>query len=289
MWNFVRIALSVTAALLAFAAAPPAHAAGPNDNLVRASLLADADAAVPGGSFTLGVRLKIKSHWHTYWLNPGENGEATEVKLSGPAGFEFGAIQWPLPTRIEMDGGVSYGYEDEVLLMIPVKVSKDVPVGDRVTIHADAAWLTCKETCIPGQAKLTIDLPVRARAKPDSPELFAEWRQRLPLAKDAPAAAEAIAKVAQPAAADGQPSPALDVTWKVAPRKVEWFPVSTPAVAIEQVAVKHDGTRTRIDFAPKVFKADQIPGGRVDGLLVYEDAAGRRVGLPLGINVARPK
>src|SRR5688572_20202110 len=110
---------------------------------VTAKLLASADAAVPGETFTLGVHLKIPAEWHTYWINPGESGQATQIKLSGPPGFEFGAIQWPLPKRIDAPGGVSYGYEDEVLLMVPVRVGRDVAAGGAIT--AEVSWLVCKE------------------------------------------------------------------------------------------------------------------------------------------------
>src|SRR5688500_6081524 len=109
-------------------------------DLVKASLLADAAAVAPGTSFTLGVRLKMKPHWHTYWVNPGEAGDATKVSLMGPAGFEFGEVRWPLPSKIEAPGGIAYGYEDEVLLLVPVTVARDVPAGGVADIAADVSW-----------------------------------------------------------------------------------------------------------------------------------------------------
>src|SRR5665213_2158629 len=95
-------------------------------DIVHATLLADVVAAVPGSAFTLGVRLKIAPKFHTYWINPGEFGNPTRIKLTGPAGFEFGEIQWPLPSRIEHAGSVTFGYENDVLLMVPVKVATTV-------------------------------------------------------------------------------------------------------------------------------------------------------------------
>src|SRR5688500_145148 len=92
---------SAVATLLLVAATGLASPASADTDSVQATLLADADAAAPGRAFTLGVRLKMKPHWHTYWVNPGEYGTPTRVKLTGPAGFEFGAVQWPLPTKID--------------------------------------------------------------------------------------------------------------------------------------------------------------------------------------------
>lgn len=281
--------LALTAAavfLVAASACPAGPADGVEADLVQASLLADADAAIPGKAFTLGIRLKMKPHWHTYWINPGESGDPTRVKVSGPAGFTFGAVQWPLPSQIAAPGGTSYGYEDEVLLLLPVTVAKDAVIGGKATIDADVSWLVCKEACIPGKAKLSITLPVQSEAKPANRELFETWQKRLPIAQDQPSAGAALAGVEQANGADGAPQPALAVRWSRAPRKVEFFPVSTRAVAVEDVVVRHDGQATRIEFKPTVYKPEQVPGGRVDGVLVYEDADGRRHGLTVPVRVA---
>ena len=266
----------------------PTRASADTDS-VQATLLADIDAATPGRQFTLGVRLKMKPHWHTYWVNPGEYGTPTRIKLTGPTGFEFGPVQWPLPTKIAAPGGVSYGYEDEVLLLVPVKVSKDVPAGGSATLEADVSWLACKEECVPGKAKLTVALPVRTEGKPANRELFNAWRQRLPISRDPSPATEALAAVEQSPGGDGSPQPALKVRWKQTPKKVEWFPISTKAVAIEDVVVRHDGQQTQITYKPTIFKPAEIPGGRVEGVLVYEDAQGNRRGISAPVTVALEK
>ena len=75
--------------VLLFLAAPMARAAS---DLVRPALLADVDAVSPAATFTVAVRLEMKTGWHTYWVNPGEAGEPTRIRPSGPAGFEFAGI-----------------------------------------------------------------------------------------------------------------------------------------------------------------------------------------------------
>src|SRR4051812_41622961 len=121
-----RICGSLSVAVLLLAIASTCAAAPANADLVKATVLADVEAVAPGGTFTLGVRLKVTPGWHVYWVNPGETGDATRVVVTGPTGFEFGPVQYPIPTKIEVDGGVAYGYENEVLLLIPVKVGGDV-------------------------------------------------------------------------------------------------------------------------------------------------------------------
>jgi DsbC/DsbD-like thiol-disulfide interchange protein len=276
-------------ALAAIALLVAVQASAQETNLVKASLLADHEAVAPGGTFTVGVRLKIKPHWHVYWINPGESGDPTRVKLTGPAGFTVGPTQDPLPMKIELDGGVTYGYEDDVLLLVPVTVSKDVAPGIEAKIQAEVSWLSCKDTCIEGSAKPTTTVTVGPTAKPENKELFATWRARLPIAKDQPVATAALSAVDQPTGPDGVPASTLTVQWNQPPVKVDWYPVSTPAVAIENVTVQHDGKQTRIQFKPTVYKAEQVPTGRVESVLVFEDAKGQRHGVTLPVAVAKAK
>lgn len=287
--NLNRVAV-VTMACLVGLLAPRVESAGADGaveaDLVKASLLADADALTPGGTVTLGVRLTMKPHWHTYWINPGESGDATQIKLTGPAGMTVGPIQWPLPSRIDAPGGVSFGYENEVLLMVPVTLPADTAAKGEVAIEADVSWLVCKEECIKGDAKLEIKLPVSASAgRPANRELFERWRARLPLAADDPALAKAVEKVEQP----GDPGTRLLVKWKQVPRKVEWFPVASRAVAIDNVKLSQEGPVTQISFEPTVYKPDGVPDGRVDSVLVFEDAAGNRVGVSVPVTVPTDK
>lgn len=269
------IGIAAALLMLNFALAGTCRAEEPRD-LVKASLVADTDAVAPGGNFTLGIRFTIKPHWHIYWKNPGEAGDATRVKLSGPAGLGFGDVQFPLPTKIESDGGVTYGYEKEVMLMVPVTVSKDFATGE-TTIRAELTWQSCKDTCIDGEAKVALTLPVGPRAGAANRVLFETWRGRLPAAQ----AGEVIAKI------DQEKPTEVTVHWKQSPAgKVDWYPVSTEAVAIENVTVAHQGNRTTIRFKPTVYKPADVPEGRVQGVLVFEDSTGRRRGVELPVKVS---
>ena len=262
-----------------------ALAAGPMDaELVRPTLLADVSAITPGASFTLGVRLQIKPKWHVYWANPGETGQATVLKPAGPDGFTFGPVQWPVPLRLDHDFGLTYAYENDVLLMIPVTAPKDLKPGGSVTLKVEADWQVCHDDCIDGKARLSITLPVAADPKPANEKLFTTWRARLPIAQD-----PAVIRGVDQKSPAGKPEPSVTVTWTAAPpAKVDWYPVSTRAVMIENVKLATNGATTRITFKSTVYKPDQLPaGGTVDGLLVYEDAKGQRVGTPFPVKVAK--
>src|SRR5262245_11990069 len=74
------------------AAAPPA---GPPR--VRAELVSEVDAAVPGRTLWIGLSQQIAPGWHTYWINPGDSGEPTSIEWEAPPGVEIGEIAWPHP------------------------------------------------------------------------------------------------------------------------------------------------------------------------------------------------
>lgn len=149
---------------------------------VEAELIAEETALVPGRTLSVGLRLIMEDHWHTYWLNPGDSGLATTLEWSLPPGFEAGPLQWPRPQRLPVDVLMNYGYEGEVLLISELAVPDDLPVGGRVTLRARADWLVCKEICLPGGADLELTLPVapESSADPVRRKLFETARSRLP-------------------------------------------------------------------------------------------------------------
>ncbi len=53
-------------------------------------------------------------------------------------------MQWPVPKRIRVGPLTNYGYEDSVILLVPVEVPPGpLPAGPQ-TIIADAEWLVCR-------------------------------------------------------------------------------------------------------------------------------------------------
>ena len=64
----------------------------PRGDLVKADLLAEPRRIAPGQTFWVGVRLRIKQHWHVYWRNPGDSGEAVSITWRLPPGFTASPI-----------------------------------------------------------------------------------------------------------------------------------------------------------------------------------------------------
>lgn len=141
---------------------------------VEAYLLADRTAIRPGERFRLGVLLKQDKNWHTYWKSPGAVGKPTEIDWTGPEGVRFSPVQWPVPSRFELAGIVSYGYDDQVLFFTEVEVPGDLPLGEAVFgATAQARWLACEVQCIPGDAELTLRVPVVGPEASAGPSAYA--------------------------------------------------------------------------------------------------------------------
>jgi len=163
----------------------PARAAAPASDLVKAELLAEPGAITRGQTFWVGVRLRMKEHWHTYWRNPGDSGEATSITWELPQGFSAGPIQWPTPTRIPVGPLANYGYDGETTLLSQITAPADLAPSSEVAINAHVTWLVCEKECIPGEAKLSLTLPAAAAASAagsnDGPgAAFEAARSRLP-------------------------------------------------------------------------------------------------------------
>lgn len=172
-----RAAVALAALLLM--AAPRAEA---GDELVQARLVSETAALKPGTTAWMAVELKMKPGWHTYWRNPGDAGQPTGIGWTLPEGYAPGDIRWPVPKPFVAEMVTSYGYEDRVALLVPVSVPASARPGDRPSIAADVNWLACERICIPGEAKLSLELPVAADAAPDAANaaLFARARDSLP-------------------------------------------------------------------------------------------------------------
>lgn len=129
----------------------------------------------------VGVLLSPEAEWHTYWQNPGDSGEAPSVEWSASADLSFGDILWPIPQQIRVAHLLNYGYEEQVLLMVPVDVLSTQGIDDEVKINLSLSWLVCKEDCIPGWAELSITMPIASQPQKSShASLFASTREQLP-------------------------------------------------------------------------------------------------------------
>jgi thiol:disulfide interchange protein DsbD len=167
---------------MALAAAPGWGQAAETEQL-SVQLVSDTDSVQPGKPLLVGLRFDMQQQWHIYWRNPGDSGEPPRVRWKLPAGFQAGAIQWPAPERLGSGSVIDFGYPGSVLLPVQLQTpSTMVAPGGSITLSAEVSWLVCKDICVPGEAALTLTLPVRPAPGPVSAShaLFQQAGSRLP-------------------------------------------------------------------------------------------------------------
>ncbi|RZL63059.1 MAG: protein-disulfide reductase [Variovorax sp.] len=135
---------------------------------VRAELVAHAPEGVRAGApLQVGLQITHQPEWHTYWKNAGDSGLPTELAWTLPAGVSAGDIAWPVPKKIPIGNLANYGYEDTVLLPVPLTVAADFEPGSALTgpeaidIRLKANWLVCRKECIPEEGEFALRLPVQ--------------------------------------------------------------------------------------------------------------------------------
>ncbi len=146
----------------------------------QVKLLLSADTAKTGDTILAGVDLKMESGWHTYWKNPGAAGQATEIKWQLPPGVTAGEIQWPLPEKLPPIEVTTYGYKDEVMLLVPLKIETNFPAGE-INLKANVSWLECKEVCIPANQDVEAKLNIGSETKTSADTATIEsWKSKTP-------------------------------------------------------------------------------------------------------------
>lgn len=130
---------------------------------IKATLKSDTQKIVPGKPFTLFVDVAMEPGWHIYYKDPGQSGMPTQVDLTLPKGFTAQELSWPPAETFKEAGIVTYGYSKKVRLSTLVTPSKGLKSGDSVSIKAEAKWLACKHSCVPGNSSISINLKVQTK------------------------------------------------------------------------------------------------------------------------------
>ena len=259
---------------LLFWLAVPALQAEPVDaGHVEVELISEVTAVAPGQSFRVALRQQIDPHWHTYWLNPGDSGQATSVAWQLPAGWSAGDLQFPLPKRIPYGPLMNFGYEGEVVYPVLMEVPETLD-GTSVKLSAEVEWLVCEEICIPEEASLYLELPVTSEAPPRDlrwVDVFRRAGEQLPRQQ------VFDAEVSEQRDGEAVSAFVLELQSSVLAgsriRDVSYFPyreglISNPAEQIFRL----ENDRLTLELTPG-FAAAFDPGA-FDGLVVVEAEAG---------------
>lgn len=179
----IRAPTAVLVLWLSHAPGTPAQSAPDEPLHVAIEAFADQPSVTPGQSFRVALVERIQPGWHTYWINPGDAGQATKLSWTLPEGYRVADVQWPVPQVFHTGPLVTYGYEGKTVLLQNVQAPERLGSAP-VELSVEAQWLACRDICIPEHAVAHVtvrqeSLAVRAAAAP-SPTLFTAAAERLP-------------------------------------------------------------------------------------------------------------
>ncbi len=153
------------------------------DNIVKVSdsrieLLTESNSIEPGDELLVGFRFSLSPGWHTYWVNPGDAGEGASIKWNLPRDVKASEILWPGPERIPVEPLMTFGYEDEVVLLTKIYTTKatDIPL----TLNALVSWYTCKEICIPQEAEVSFPINFGFKSPSSSNKILRQTLENVP-------------------------------------------------------------------------------------------------------------
>lgn len=127
------------------------------DRRVHLQLIPERSEIEPGETLLIAIEQTIYPHWHTYWINPGDSGDAMRLDWSLPDGFTAEALHWPAPEAISVGPLVSYGYEDRAVILQEVTAPHTLPEGP-LALDVRIELLVCEDICIPEFATLSLTL-----------------------------------------------------------------------------------------------------------------------------------
>lgn len=144
-----------------------------DENRVSVSFISDSEQITGLELFYIGVHMDIKEGWHVYWRNPGDSGFPADIRWDADEKLIPGAIEWPIPSRFDEEGVTTYGYSDDVTLLVPVEVMPgfDASVG-KTKLSAQLNWLVCKDFCIPESTTLEFEIDETGKPAGYSTELL---------------------------------------------------------------------------------------------------------------------
>lgn len=251
---------------------------------VQATLVASVTAVQPGAEIYLGVHQKIIPHWHTYWINPGDSGNATTIEWTLPEGAVASDILWPSPSRFSLGPITNYAYENDVTLLTKVSVPTTVKPGDVFSITALVDWLVCEHECIPQQVTLGLRLPIVAQgaAVGEIDPRITDALARLPVEIPWPVSARQSA--INPDTGQGQLQLTLQIpAEQIAQVKDIWFYPYDWGRIQQSITQERKDLKDSIQLTIPSGEAPVQTGDALTGVLVIEEAQGTSRGYEISV------
>ncbi|MSP50771.1 MAG: hypothetical protein EXQ91_00005 [Alphaproteobacteria bacterium] len=126
-------------------------------DFARVRLLAAMTAIGNDAAVSLALQVKLDPGFKTYWRSPGDGGVPPTLDWSRSSNVAAIDFLWPTPSRFAVAGYQTFGYANEVIL--PLKVRLNQP-GQPTTIDVALTIGICRDICVLGEADFTLAIPL---------------------------------------------------------------------------------------------------------------------------------
>lgn len=113
------------------------------------------------GTHMAALHLRLAPEWKTYWRAPGEAGLPPQFDWSASANLAGVTVHWPRPQVFDLNGMLSIGYLQDVVL--PIEVTAIDP-SQPITLAAEIDLGICRDVCVPASLSLHSELPLTGGA-----------------------------------------------------------------------------------------------------------------------------
>lgn len=128
-------------------------------------------ASTESGKTRLLLDIRLQSGWKTYWRSPGEGGVAPAITWKTPV--QEVKWSWPVPSRFDVSGLTTQGYNGSVSLPVTLNADTSVPLAGTLTLS------TCSNVCVITDIPFALNLQEPATA--DFEQDYARASGQVPL------------------------------------------------------------------------------------------------------------
>ncbi len=142
----------------------------------------------------IGVHVRLGPGWHTYWRSPGDAGAPPEFDWRGSQNIAAADVEYPAPRRIASAGLDSFGYADEVVFPVRLRL-RDPHAPTQVSLKL--ALFVCSQICT--RNDLTFNAALAPGGHLDDPmRLIDSWRAKVPRTNSPALSISAIKRTPEP-------------------------------------------------------------------------------------------
>lgn len=108
------------------------------------------------GAYRIGVEIRMKEGFKTYWRMPGDSGVPPVFDWTASENLGSVSVRWPAPKRYVDEGVTTIGYKDRIVFPVLIRSADN---GKAIVTSLKLDYAVCERICIPAKAEVMLMLP----------------------------------------------------------------------------------------------------------------------------------